>query len=81
MRPSEILGNVLAAIAVAMLGFICHVIIRAYRKFDRFMLEHVWLIATTLWTRQKVIEVMAALGIDYPDPPPADLKKGRHRDT
>jgi len=78
VKPGEILSNVLGAVAVGLLGFICHVILRAYRKFDQFMAEHMWLLATTLWTRDKVMEIMGMLGIEVQIPPPANMPKGKH---
>ncbi len=80
MRPTELVSNIIGAVAVGLLGFICHVLIRAYKKFDQFMTEHVWLLATTLWTRDKVVEVMSTLGIEIGNPPPGKLRKEKHSD-
>lgn len=78
MRPAEIISNIIGGVAVALLGFLCHFVYRTYRKFDRFMTEHLWLLATTLWTRDKVMEIMSLLGIPITDGPPATLMKGKH---
>lgn len=45
------------------------------------MAEHVWLIATTLWTRDKITVIMGELGLTIGNPPPDDLKGRHHHGT
>lgn len=76
----EILSTLVGAVAVALLAAIARQVRRGFREirrvsrnFDRFMLEHTWLLATSLWTRDKVLVVMRQLDIPVEQPPPADL--------
>ena len=43
--------------------------------FRRFMQEHLWLLATTMWTRDKVLIIMKRLDLPVDNPPPNDLPK------
>lgn len=73
---AEILSSVIGAIAVFLLGVIARSVHSATREFRRFMQEHLWLLATSLWTRDKVILIMKQLSMPIDNPPPDDLPKG-----
>ena len=70
---TEIVPSVLSAMSVALLALIGKGFLTLTRDFRRFMTEHLWLLATTLWTRDKVMQVMARLDMPADPPPPDDL--------
>lgn len=70
---TQIFGNIIGGIAVVLLTAIAGMCYRVFRKINRFMLEHVWLLTTTLWTRDKVILMMHHMNISIDDIPPANL--------
>lgn len=69
----QILDSVLSGSGVVFLGFIAKMVRSVRRDFRRFMTEHSWLIATTLWTRDKTLRIMDHLNMSPENPPPADL--------
>jgi hypothetical protein len=80
VNASEIVSSIIGAVAVALLSFILSTLRRLFNKFDRFMAEHMWLIATTLWTRDKVMEMMQSLGMPMTSDPPANMEEGKHHE-
>lgn len=70
MNAGEIVSSVIGAIACGLLTWIARRLARIGIEFHRFMAEHVWLIATTLWNRDKVIRIMDQLGMPVNDVPP-----------
>ena len=72
---SEVVANIIGGVAVALLTTIATILFRTFRLFRRFMAEHIWLITTTLWTRDKVIRVMHHMNLPIEDVPPADLPR------
>ena len=75
MNAGEIISSVIGAIAVGLLTFIARAIKNIGGDFRRFMQEHMWLLATTLWTRDKVVRIMTELNLPMDQPPPNDLPK------
>ncbi len=73
MNAGEIISSVISGVAVLLLGAIARGLVGMRKDFRRFMAEHVWLITTTLWTRDKVMHIMRDLGMPAEQPPPADL--------
>ena len=73
MNAGEIISSVISGVAVLLLGAIARGLVGMRKDFRRFMAEHVWLITTTLWTRDKVVRIMSGLGMPAEQPPPADL--------
>jgi hypothetical protein len=75
MDAGQIISSVIGGVAVLFLGAIGRMILGIRTDFRRFMAEHLWLLATTMWTRDKVIIIMKAMNIEINDPPPNDLKQ------
>ena len=73
MRAADIVSSVIGSIAVVLLGAIGRAMIGMRRDFRRFMQEHLWLLATTLWNRDNVRKIMTHLGMPIDNEPPADL--------
>lgn len=73
MPLQAIVTNVIGGVAVLLLAVICRVMLKVGGDVRRFMREHLWLLATTLWTRDKVLQIMAKLDMTVPDNPPEDL--------
>lgn len=77
----QVSASVWAAVAAAVASTFATIILGAIARrlralsqsFERFMGEHSWLLATTLWTRDKTIRIMDSLGMPIEQPPPADL--------
>lgn len=69
----SIVSNTTGGIAVIFLAFIGKALMGMRRDFHKFMAEHSWLLATTLWTRDKVLVIMAKLDMPMTDAPPRDL--------
>lgn len=67
---NQIFANVIGGVATVLLGGIATLLWRGYRKLNRFMAEHLWLIATTMWTRDKVMVMMHQMGMPIDNPPP-----------
>lgn len=72
---TQILSSVLSAIAVTVLLAIGRYIRLLSKNFDRFMGEHLWLLASTMWNRDKVLRIMNELGMGLDDPPPEPLSE------
>lgn len=72
MTP-QILSNIIGGVAVILLGLIGRGLLGLRNDVRRFMREHLWLLATTLWTRDKVMQIMTKLDLPVTDPPPEDL--------
>lgn len=81
MNAGEIISSVISGVAVLLLGGIARAVTGARGDLRRFMLEHTWLLATTVWTRDRVIVIMRGMDLDPGPPPPADLpvEQGRRR--
>ncbi len=75
MNAAEIISSIVSGISVLILGWIGRGLIGMRKDFRRFMAEHMWLLATSMWTRDKVLRVMADLDMPVDHPPPADLPK------
>lgn len=75
MTTGQILSSIISGVAVILLARIASGVRGVRRDFHRFMAEHLWLLATTMWTRDKVIRIMAELGMPADNPPPNDLPK------
>ena len=73
MRAAEVISSVISGVAVLLLAGIARGLVGVRNDFRRFMAEHVWLITTTLWTRDKVLRIMQELGLPVDRPPPGDL--------
>ena len=76
MSTGQIISNSIGGVAVLLLAAIGHGLLGIRRDFRRFMAEHTWLLATTLWTRDKVVKIMEHLGMPIGDDPPDDLTHG-----
>jgi len=70
---AQIVSSVIGAIATAILAVIGRSIVGLRRDTRRFMGEHMWLLATTLWTRDNVTKVMDQLGMPVTSDPPENL--------
>lgn len=77
MNVGEVISSVISGTAVLLLAAIARGLLNVRNDFRRFMGEHLWLIATTMWTRDKVIRIMNDLGMPLDNPPPDSLKKGK----
>lgn len=75
MATAQIISSVLGAVAVALLAAIGRGLLGIRNDVRRFMREHLWLITTTLWTRDKVTQIMKRLDMPVDDAPPNDLPK------
>lgn len=74
MKASDIITSIISGTAVLLLAGIAKAMLGVRNDFRKFMGEHMWLIATTMWTRDKVINIMRDLGMPLGNPPPDDLK-------
>jgi hypothetical protein len=72
---AEIVNSVVSGIAVLLLASIARAMVGVRKDFRRFMAEHAWLLATSLWTRDKVLKVMQHLGMPVDEPPPNELPR------
>lgn len=77
MSAGEVLSSIISGVAVLLLAWIARAISGITKDFRRFMAEHAWLIATTLWTRDKVIRIMEVMGMPWEGNPPTDPPTGR----
>lgn len=73
---AQILDAILSAITVVLLGAIGRGMLGVRKDFRQFMTEHMWLLATSMWTRDKVLVIMSQLGMEVDNPPPGDLPNG-----
>ena len=71
----QLVNSVIGGVAVVLLAAIGRGLLGMRKDFRRFMYEHTWLLATTLWTRDKVIHIMQEMGMPVLDPPPTDLPR------
>jgi hypothetical protein len=76
MNSGQIVSSVISGAAVLLLAGITRGLLGTRRDFRRFMAEHTWLLATTLWTRDKVIQIMEQMNMPLDDGvPPGDLPR------
>ena len=75
MNTGQIVSSIIGGVAVLLLGGIGRMLIGIRTDFRRFMQEHLWLLATTMWTRDKVLIIMKRLDLPVDNPPPNDLPK------
>lgn len=80
MGAGEIVSSVISSVAVLLLAGIARGLLGVRADMRRFMLEHTWLLATTLWTRDKVMQIMRTMDLELDRPPPDDLPP-RHKPT
>lgn len=73
MNTGEIISSIISGAAVLLLAGIARGLWGIRDDFRRFMQEHLWLIATTMWTRDKVILIMKELKMPVDNPPPNNL--------
>lgn len=73
MRSTELINTIIGGVAVLILAAIGRGLIGIRHDIRRFLAEHSWLLATSLWTRDKVIQIMVKLDMPLPDRPPDDL--------
>lgn len=76
MSFGEILSSIISGVAVLLLAGIAQAMRGVRKDFRRFMAEHAWLLATTLWTRDKVLRIMERLDMPIDSQPPGDLPPG-----
>ena len=81
MNTGEIVSSVISSVAVVMLAGITRALSGARADLRRFMLEHTWLLATTVWSRDMVVQIMRSMELEPPSPPPADLPARYDRKT
>ena len=74
---AQVLDSILSGATVLLLAVIGRAMLGMRRDFRRFMVEHSWLLATTLWNRDKVRKIMAHLEMPLDDAPPEDLPARR----
>lgn len=75
MNTGQIVSSIIGGVAVLLLGAIGRMILGIRSDFRRFLKEHLWLLATTLWTKDKVLLIMQRLDMSIDNPPPDDLPK------
>ena len=76
---AQTVSAVISGVSVIVLAAIGRGLLGMRRDVRQFMAEHMWLLATTLWTRDNVRQIMQALGMPETTPPPDNLR-ARHRD-
>jgi hypothetical protein len=77
MNTGETISAVISSAAVLLMTAIARALIGIRHDLSRYMAEHMWLLATTLWTRDKVQRIMRSMDMAIEDPPPADLPPRR----
>lgn len=75
MNVAVTFDAIVSGVTVIFLAWIGRGVMGMRRDFRRFMTEHSWLLATTLWTRDKVLRIMAQLDMPTEDPPPNELPR------
>ncbi len=75
MSAAEIISSILSGLSVLVLAWLGRGLAGMRKDFRRFMAEHMWLLATTMWTRDKVLRIMGELDMPVDHPPPADLPR------
>jgi hypothetical protein len=73
VNPAEIISSIISGVTVLLLAGITRGLLGVRKDFRRFMAEHTWLLATTLWTRDKVIQIMQSMNMPVDGSPPSDL--------
>jgi hypothetical protein len=75
VNSGQIVSSIISGAAVLLLAGIARGLLGTRRDFRRFMAEHTWLLATTLWTRDKVIQIMERMDmpLDTDGMPPSEL--------
>jgi hypothetical protein len=73
VKAADIIQSVIGGLAVILLAAIGRGVLGLGKDFRRFMTEHIWLITTTLWTRDKVRQIMTKLDMPMTELPPDDL--------
>lgn len=73
MNAGEIVSAIISSLAVVLLTAIARAMLGLRNDLRRYMTEHVWLLATTLWTRDRVIRIMRVMDLEVAEPPPNDL--------
>lgn len=66
----QIIQSIIGGVAVLLLAGIGRMFMGVRSDLRRFMQEHTWLLATTLWTRDKVTQIMVKLDMPMTDDPP-----------
>jgi len=74
---AQIVSSVIGAIATAILAVIGKAVLGLRADTRRFMAEHMWLLATTLWARDNVTRIMGHLDMPVESEPPENMP---HRD-
>jgi hypothetical protein len=77
MNTAEIVSSLISGVIVLILAWIARRVAKIGGDFHKFMAEHIWLISTSLWTRDKVVKIMASLNMPMDNPPPSDLPGGK----
>lgn len=73
---TQVISSVLGGVAVLLLGAIGRLILAMRKDFHKFMAEHLWLLATTMWNKDKIILIMKKLDMPIEDLPPTNLIDG-----
>ena len=73
VSAGEIISSLISGVLVLLVAWIARRLSKIGGDFHRFMAEHLWLLSTTLWTRDKVVKIMARLDMPMDNPPPNDL--------
>jgi hypothetical protein len=74
---AQTVSAIISGASVVILTAIGRMLLGMRKDFRRFMAEHAWLIATTLWTRDKVVRIMDQMNMPMDTPPPNDLPHDR----
>lgn len=69
----QIVQSIIGGTAVLLLAGIGKMLLGVRKDVRRFMQEHTWLLATSLWTRDKVMQIMVKLEMPITDDPPDKL--------
>lgn len=73
MLPPNIISDIISGTSVAMLAVIGRGLLGVRKDFRQFMAEHTWLLATTMWNKDKVLQIMAKMDMPMQDEPPRNL--------
>lgn len=69
MITAAVLSAIFTAVASILLAAVVKVLSNMRGDVQRFMAEHLWLLASAQWTQKTVGELMEQLGM-HADPPP-----------
>lgn len=75
MNAGEIITSIISGSSVLILAAIARGLLGMRKDFRRFMQEHLWLLATSMWTKDKVIHIMQELDMPVGNPPPNNLPR------